>query len=273
MAEALRSGKNVAVLVGSGVAYHSNAAELRNLAALIASMSGATFGQIAEGGNAAGAALAGALPHREAGAKAARGGLDWHAMLDGKLKSYLLVGLEPEKDSADSASLMRALKEAEFVVSLSPYAEPAAYEYAHALLPISTFAETSGTFVNCEGRWQSFVAAAKGVGESRPGWKVLRVLGNLLDLPNFEYMSSEEVLGEVKSACADISEIQAPQWRAPASTSSADAAVVQFGMYDVDPLVRRSAPLQATRDARGARDARGGGEHSGAVDARSAVQV
>jgi NADH-quinone oxidoreductase subunit G len=251
IADALRGGKNGAVLVGNAVAYHNDGSELRNLAALIARLAGATFGQIAEGGNAAGAALAGALPHRGAGAKGAAAGLDWRGMVDAKLKGFVLLGLEPEKDSADGNALMQALKGAEFVVSLSSFAESAAHDYAQVMLPIGTFAETSGTFVNCEGRWQSFSAAARAVGDSRPGWKVLRVLGNLLDVAGFEYMSSEDVRDEIKSTCADVSDAQTLGWRAP-SPRGGDGAVVGFPIYSVDPLVRRSAPLQGTKDARSA---------------------
>jgi len=251
IAEALRGGSNSAVLVGNVVAYHTDASELRNLAALIARLAGASFGQIAEGGNAAGAALAGALPHREAGAKATGAGLDWRAMVEAKLKGFVLLGLEPAKDAADSTALLQALRGAEFVVSLSPFAEAAADEYADVLLPIGTFAETSGTFVNCEGRWQSFEAAAKPLGDARPGWKVLRVLGNLLDLPRFEYVSSEEVRDEIIAACAGVTEAQHLAWRTPAPRAGATAGA-HFAIYDVDPLVRRSAPLQSTKDARSA---------------------
>src|SRR5262249_6749142 len=160
---------------------------------------------ITELGNAAGAYLAGAVPHREAGGAAvAQPGLTAAQMLTSTLRAYLLVGgLEPSSDSLESESL-RTLGKAEVVVAVTPYASEDMKAVAHVLLPMGTFAETSGTFVSCEGRWQSQGGAAAPVGEARPGWKVLRVLGNLMNLPGFDYQSSEDVLHEVRARCAAL---------------------------------------------------------------------
>jgi NADH-quinone oxidoreductase subunit G len=142
------------------------------------------------------------------------------------------------------------LKAADFVVALSPYSS--AKEFADVILPIGSFAETSGTYVNLEGRWQSVPGAAKPVGDSRPGWKVLRVLANLLNLPGFEYTSSDQITDELKR------EIDAAAGAAPSATlrklqakpaSSAPAGLREIALYQVDALVRRSPALQSTPEA------------------------
>src|SRR5262249_18771798 len=129
-------------------------------------------------------------------------GLNARDMLARPLKAYVLFGgVEPSIDALDPDSL-RTLAKAEFVVALTPYACEEVKRIAHVLLPIGTFAETSGSYVNCEGQWQSQPGAAQPVGQARPGWKVLRVLGNLLNLERFDYLSSEDVLAEVRNTCA-----------------------------------------------------------------------
>src|SRR2546429_104316 len=180
---ALLSGERRAVWLGALAARHASFADLRALAAALAQLTGATLGRLAEGGNAAGAYLAGAIPHRLAGARAAaRPGLTPRDMLQRALRAHLLLGgLEPSIDALDPESL-RMLAKAELVVAVTPFASEEAKRIARVLLPMGTFAETSGTYVNCEGLWQSHPGAAAPVGEARPGWKVLRVLGNLLGL-------------------------------------------------------------------------------------------
>ena len=124
-------------------------------------------------------------------------------MLKQPLRAYLLVGgIEPTIDALDPEAL-RTLAKAELVVAITPFASEEMKAVAHIMLPMGTFAETSGTYVNCEGRWQSQSGAATPVGECRPGWKVLRVLGNLMQVGGFEYQSSEEVLSEVRARCAE----------------------------------------------------------------------
>jgi NADH-quinone oxidoreductase subunit G len=175
-------------------------------------------------------------------------------MFAARLKSYILLGgIEPALDIASPAAL-EALKAADFVVALSPYGT--AKEFAHVILPIGTFAETSGTYVNLEGRWQSVPGAAAPVGESRPAWKVLRVLGNLLNLSGFDYTSSDQITEEVRK------QLEA----APAFALQASARTLQSKLalgaaagkgdasrdvpiYSVDAMVRRSSALQATGEA------------------------
>ncbi|MDB6013282.1 MAG: dehydrogenase [Gammaproteobacteria bacterium] len=281
VAAALASGEQRAIWLGALAIRHPSFADLRALAAALAEVTGASFGVLAEGGNAAGAYLAGAVPHREAGGKPAqKPGLGAAEMLQQPLKAYMLVGgVEPSADTLDPESA-RVLSKAEFVVALTPFVNDSLRKVAHIILPIGTFAETSGTYVNMEGLWQSQAGAALPVGESRPGWKVLRVLGNLLNLTGFEYQSSEGVRDELRKACgasasvsgsavsptADIPVAAAPYKgshqvargaNGDAGTGSGTAtgaaghgAVLDLPMYQIDALVRRAPSLQKTREGR-----------------------
>ena len=255
-AQVLLSGERRAVWLGALAARHAAFADLRALAAALAQLTGATLGRLAEGGNAAGAYLAGAIPHREAGARAvARPGLTARDMLQTPLRAYLLFGgLEPSIDALDPESL-RTLAKAELVVAVTPFASEELKRIAHVLLPMGTFAETSGTYVNCEGLWQSQTGAAAPVGEARPGWKVLRVLGNLLGLEGFDYQSSEEVLREVREACAAVKPAgyqgaHAVRRAADAIDGAAGSALIDLPMYQTDAVVRRAPSLQKTREGR-----------------------
>ncbi len=249
-AAALAAGEKRAVWLGALALRHPAYADLRALAAAIAEVAGASLGVLAEGGNAAGAYLAGAVPHREAGAKpAGKTGLSASEMLRTTLKAYVLFGgVEPWVDSIDTES-SRNLAKAEFVVAVTPFANDQLREVAHVLLPMGTFVETSGTYVNLEGLWQSQPGAARPVGEARPGWKILRVLGNLLNLPGFEYLSSEEVRDELRTLCP---ENPAAAYRGGHRVASraAGAEVLDLSMYHVDALVRRAPSLQKTREGR-----------------------
>jgi len=249
-AAALVAGGKRAVWLGALALRHPAYADLRALAAAIAEVTGASFGVLAEGGNAAGAYLAGAVPHREAGGKpAGKAGLSALDMFRRTLKAYLLFGgVEPWIDSVDAES-SRTISKAEFVVAITPFANDQLKQIAHVLLPMGTFVETSGTYVNLEGQWQSQGGAAQPVGESRPGWKVLRVLGNLLNLSGFEYQSSEDVREELRKLCTDS---QATSYKGShrVAQGAAGADVLDLSMYHVDALVRRAPSLQKTREGR-----------------------
>jgi NADH-quinone oxidoreductase subunit G len=249
-AAALVSGEKRAVWLGALAVRHPAYADLRSLAASLAEVTGASFGVLAEGGNAAGAYLAGAVPHREAGGKGAgKTGLSALDMFQRALKAYVLFGgVEPWVDSAEADS-SRTLAKAEFVVAITPFANEQLKEIAHVLLPIGTFVETSGTYVNLEGQWQSQNGAAPPVGEARPGWKVLRVLGNLLNLTGFEYQSSEDVREELRKLCTD-SPATAYKGAHRVAPSASAAEVLDLSMYHVDALVRRAPSLQKTREGR-----------------------
>jgi len=236
--DSLKSTERKAIWLGALVQRHPAFGALRGLAAELAVLTGATLGILAEGANAAGAHLAGAVP--DAGA------LDAAGMLAKSLHSYVLLGVEPQADSL-SASAAAALAGARFVVALTPYASDELKAVATVMLPIGSFAETSGTYVSLEGRWQSFGGAAQPVGESRPAWKVLRVLGNLLGLQGFAQSTSEEVLAEARAA-ADGAAPQAVPQDGGVATVAADAIVTDVPLYQIDALVRRAPALQATRD-------------------------
>ena len=248
----LGEGERRMILLGAIAQRDAAFSELRVLAATLAQLTGATFGYLPEGGNAVGAQLAGVLPHRGVGGAALSApGLNVAEMFGAKLKGYLLVGAFEPKDDVAVHGAAEALKAAECVVALSPYAT--AKEYAHIILPIGSFAETSGTYVNMEGRWQSVPGAATPVGESRPAWKVLRVLGNLLQLPEFEYLSSEQVRDELK---AQVSSVTPNNNYATTSGFQGRAvqAPIDVPMYTSDPLVRRATALQLTAEARRERE-------------------
>ncbi len=273
IAARLVEARQGAVLLGGIAGMHPDFSALRALAALIAKASGASIGILSDGANSAGAWLAGAVPHRgPAGERIAAPGLDARSMFDRSLKGWLLVNVEPEFDAADPARALAALKQADCVVALTPYAGESMLEYADILLPISPVTETSGTFVNAEGRWQSFGGVVPPVGEARPAWKVLRVLGNLFNLPGFDYLSTEEVRDALRRAVghaqasntAEWSTPSAPGAAAPASAAAPDSTapagtVMRVGhvpIYAGDNIVRRAGALQQTADARDAAAAR-----------------
>jgi NADH-quinone oxidoreductase subunit G len=252
IAAALHSGGRRAVILGSLAQRHPAYSELKALAAAAAALAGASVGVITEGANAAGAYLAGAVPHRDAGGRPVAPGLSARAMLEAGLKAYVLFGgIDPANDLAAGPA---GLASAELVVAATTHLSPALAAVAHVVLPIGSFAESAGTYVNAEGRWQSWAGAAKLVGESRPGWKVLRVLANLLGLPGNEYVSSDEVRDELKRACGDLvawppaSVAATAPIAARAFAPVADAEWVDIPPYQGDVLVRGSEALAKTKD-------------------------
>lgn len=248
VAKILAAGDSSLVLLGHVAARHPAAAAVRALAAAIGEATGSRFGFVSEGANSAGACLAGVTPHRTQGGEA-RGECGKNAvdMLSSDLDVLLLFGVEPGFD----APPIDAAAQHGFVVACSPYRSEALERDADLLLPIATFAETSGTFVNCEGLWQSFSGVANPVGASRPGWKVLRVLGTLLDGEGFDFESSEDVRDELRTALGDIELNNAYQGSGPIAVAS-DGKVggLDVPMYQVDGLVRRAEALQLTPEAR-----------------------
>jgi NADH-quinone oxidoreductase subunit G len=253
MAAKLKGADKAAVFLGNIAQNHPAAAALRALAAVISEQTGASFGYLAEAGNTAGAWLAGVLPHRGVGGAAVDAvGLDAQAMLGAPRKAYVLFGVEPEVDCENPAAARTAMQSAGFVLALTPFITEAMKQYADVLLPVATFAETAGTFVNAEGRWQSFTGAAQLPGEARPGWKVLRVLANLSNVNGFEYMSAEDVRDEIKGAFGDVGFDNAVALdTAIAAAPEAGTGVQRIGItpiYAVDGLVRRARSLQDTAD-------------------------
>jgi NADH-quinone oxidoreductase subunit G len=250
----LRSAERAAVLVGPLANCHPQASRLRALAASVARDCGASYGTLGEGANAAGAWLAGVVPHRGPGGKPAPAtGLAAAEMLEAKLAAYFTVGIEPELDCADGAQALAALRAAKSVVCLTAYHTDTMLDYADVLLPMAPFAETSGSYINLEGAWQSAAGAVQPPGEARPAWKVLRVLGNLFELEGFDYQDSGEVLSELRERVANVAPSPPPPSELePAERDEDGDAVFRIGtvpMYAIDPVVRRAGALQRTADA------------------------
>jgi NADH-quinone oxidoreductase subunit G len=247
VAQSLLGGERRAVLLGNAAAQHPQASAVLALAQWIGAQCGAAVGYLTEAGNAVGAQLVGALPRGS--------GLNARQMLSRPMKALLLLNTEPVLDMADPAAAREALAGSGLIVALTPF-EDAQVDNADVLLPIAPFTETGGTFVNAEGRVQGFRGVVKPLGDCRPAWKVLRVLGNLLGLPGFEHDSVEQVAAE---ALPDPSAIAARLDNGPAiaieavGATAADEPALQrvsdVPIYATDPLVRRAASLQRTRDA------------------------
>jgi len=236
IAQSLLSGERKAVLLGNGAAHHAHASSLLALANWIGEQTGASVGYLTEAANTVGVQWAMAQPQS--------GGKNAAQMLDGSLKAALLLNTEPEFDTAAGAAAVAALDKAEMVVTLSPF--KANMAFSDVLLPIAPFTETSGSFVNAEGRLQSFHAVVKPRGETRPAWKVLRVLGNLLDVPGFNFETSQDVLAKVTARPLQLSNAIRAEVRLGGAMSEPAVASI----YQLDGIVRRAPSLQLTADAR-----------------------
>ncbi|RZI70231.1 MAG: NADH-quinone oxidoreductase subunit G [Variovorax sp.] len=250
LAKSLLGGERKAILLGNAAAHHPDASRLLALAQWIGTETGASVGYLTEAANTVGAQWAGALPRQ--------GGLNAAQMLTGALKAVLLLNNEPEFDSAIGADVPAGLTHAQMVVTLSPF--KANLAFSDVLLPIAPFTETPGTFVNAEGRIQSFHAVVKPLGSARPAWKVLRVLANMLGLQGFDFESSQDVLAQLRTGQdATATHIQDDRLgnAAPAgvdlSVAASDAPVLPAvaPIYQLDGIVRRATSLQLTADARG----------------------
>jgi NADH-quinone oxidoreductase subunit G len=239
-----------AVLLGHYAQQHPDYAVLLSIARELGRLTGARVGVLPDGGNSVGAHLVGALP---------RGGLDARAMVEQPRRGCLVAGVEVDVDMGPRA--LAALAGAEFGVVLTAYRNAAA-DAAHVMLPIATFAETAGTFVNMEGRVQSFNGCVKPQGDARPLWKVLRVLGTLLGVPGFDAEQINDVRADIapdlqawareRLAAGSATDID---WQVRA-TPGALERIAEFPLYGTDPIVRRSPPLQKTTDGKVARTAR-----------------
>jgi NADH-quinone oxidoreductase subunit G len=247
IAKSLLGGERKAILLGNAAAHHANASGLLALAQWIGEATGATVGYLTEAANTVGAQLVGAVP--------GAGGLNAGQMLGGGLKAAILLNTEPVHDSAAGSRASAALAQAEMVITMSPF--KANMEFSDVLLPIAPFTETPGSFVNAEGRVQSFHAVVKPMGEARPAWKVLRVLGNMLGFPSFTYESAQEVLAAARGA----QDAQSTHVQGGLLTNRTSAAIdlgangavpVSAAIYQLDSIVRRAPSLQLTADGRAA---------------------
>jgi len=253
IAKHLHSADKATVILGTQAMLQPQLADLRALSNMIAELSGATMSALSDGANAAGAWLTGAIPHRRCGGKTSEGKTA-SEMLSKGMNAFVLLDVEPELDSANPSVAMKAVNDADFVISMTPYVTDEMKDYADVLLPVSPFSETSGTYVNAEGTWQSFAGAVTPFAETRPAWKVLRVLGNIFELEGFDYITSEDVRDEAKQQAGALDTTNKMQWRCPATLAKqTDVDVINrigvLPIYAVDSVVRRSEALQQTDDA------------------------
>ncbi|MDN7557137.1 NADH-quinone oxidoreductase subunit NuoG [Burkholderia orbicola] len=247
VAQSLANGERRAVLLGNVAVRHPQFAKLHAVAQWIADNTGATFGFLTEAANTVGAHVVGALP--------GEGGLNAHEAFEQPRKGYVLLNVEPEFDTADPAQALAALNQAEMVVVMSPFKH--GLDYADVLLPVAPFTETAGTFVNAEGTVQSFNGVVRPLGDTRPAWKVLRVLGSLLGLPNFEYETAEEVrlaaLGDAGVAGRLSNQTSVAPARAAANAANGGfERLADVPIYHADALVRRAGALHLTAAAKAA---------------------
>ncbi|MBR8378062.1 NADH-quinone oxidoreductase subunit G [Burkholderia cenocepacia] len=247
VAQSLANGERRAVLLGNVAVRHPQFAKLHAVAQWIADNTGATFGFLTEAANTVGAHVVGALP--------GKGGLNAREAFEQPRKGYVLLNVEPEFDTADPAQALAALNQAEMVVVMSPFKH--GLDYADVLLPVAPFTETAGTFVNAEGTVQSFNGVVRPLGDTRPAWKVLRVLGSLLGLPNFEYETAEEVrlaaLGDAGVAGRLSNQTSVAPARAAANAANGGfERLADVPIYHADALVRRAGALHLTAAAKAA---------------------
>ncbi len=254
IADALKDGERSAVVLGNIAVQHPAFAQLQYLAGKLSVATGATFSMLPERGNTAGAWLTGVLPHRLAGGKAAsKSGLNAHEMLEKPLKHYLLVGVELEFDAANPAQAVKSLSDADGVVSISAFLSDSLREHADVVLPMATFPESYGTYVNATGNWQTAKGASLAPGDARPVWKIMRVLAEAQELAGFGYESPEELTREAQQTCSSIELNNLTDMQGVTYTAHSNDALMRAGetpIYATDPLVRRSIPLQKSADGK-----------------------
>ena len=240
--ESLISGATTAVLLGSSAIAHPHASDLHVLAQFIAEHTGATLGFLPVGGNAVGAGLVGV------------NGAGVESVLSGERRAVILMNLEPDSDLPNPAQARAALAKANTVIALSAYQSADLLEVADVILPIATYTETVSSFVNLEGRVQTIQPAVKPLGDARPAWKVLRVLGGLLNLDGFLYNMPEEVLGDAlgDNYCTKLDNQPTTNTLPNGNLAPLNGLerLADVNIYAGDPIVRRSPALQLTRDAK-----------------------
>jgi NADH-quinone oxidoreductase subunit G len=255
IATSLASGERVAVLLGSTAVNAPDASRIAAQAQLIAQLASGQLGFLTAGANTVGGYLAGAAP--------VKGGKTAAAMFAEPLKAYVVLHAEPLLDVDQGAQAIAALKSAQFAVALTPFAT-GARDWAHVMLPISPFTETSGTFVNAQGSAQSFKGTVAPRGQTRPGWKVLRVLGNVLHLAGFDDESSESVRDAVLSGGVTgrlSNQLQGADALASSAAAQTTAAVASHAgmalervtdvpIFRTDAMVRRAPALQESLSSR-----------------------
>jgi len=254
IAQSLADKEKSAVFLGNLAQHHPHFTALHLLAQEIARLSGATLGFLGEAANSVGADALTLNSNSSIGELI-------EPKIAGKPRhAYVLLGVEPELDCYSPLTTINALKSAEFVVALSAF-QTSAHEYADVILPIAPFTETAGTFVNTEGLVQTFNGVVKPLGETRPAWKVIRVMGNLLGLDGFEQDNVQAIRADIapdlqawvnaklnnQIHVTELTEVALP---APATTVE---RIGEVPIYAADPLVRRAPSLQKSADAKNAK--------------------
>jgi NADH-quinone oxidoreductase subunit G len=252
VAEQLRAGERKAVLLGAMAMAHPDFAIIEQLADKIAAATSANFGYLLEGANSVGAQLAGASPLHSPGGKAVEvAGRNSEEIQSSPVKGALLLAVDPLLDSVNPIKANASLAGTGRVVALTAFRTQGLEQCADIMLPIGWFAETSGTYVNLQGDWQSVAGAIPPAGEARPAWKVLRVLGNMTDTEGFDYTSSDEIRNELKDLCADV-DLNNTVGDTDAKPLFKEGSLTRIGavnLYHSDYAVRNSAVLQQTKDA------------------------
>jgi NADH-quinone oxidoreductase subunit G len=252
IAKTLQSANKIGIFLGSFAHNHPNAAYIRQLVAKIAELTGANIGVFTEGANAAGAYLAGAVPHRGPAGQSlegARGITAREAFVDKPLRAYFFLGFEPEYDTLFPGSAMQALRAADLAVCMSSYVTERMKTYADVILPITPFTENEGTFVNAAGTWQSFEAACTPTGNAQPAWKIIRAIARAMKLEGLDYQSVTDIRDELKDKVDSITS-SAAQPAALSALPLPAGELLRMGAYStycVDSVVRRSPSLQETR--------------------------
>lgn len=243
IAESLATGSQVSVLLGNAAVNAPDASRIAANAQLVAQLSGGKLGFLTAGANTVGGYLAGAVP--------VQGGKNAAAMLAQPLKAYIVLHAEPLLDADNGTQALAALKAAEFNVALTSYAS-SAKDWANVMLPVSPFTETSGTFVNAQGLPQSFKGTVTPHAQTRPGWKVLRVLGNVMHLAGFDDETSESVRDSVLSGGVQsrLSNQISASAGVSAQTVTGLQRVTDVPIYRTDAIVRRAEALQASQASR-----------------------
>ena len=249
LAARLADAERGLVLLGQSALAHGEASWLRALAQYIAGATGCAFNVLTHGGNSRGAWLAGAVPHRGPGATTAVTGLNAAAMVEAPRKTYLLWGVEPGFDSNVPSRCVKALHAADKVITFAAFAASGLYEFSDVILPLAPMPESEGSMVNYDGTTLAFAAAGKARGEARPGWRILRRLGATLGLDGFDQVTLADVQAGLQAAQQGEAGAVAPRALPERSRSEGLYRIGETPLYAVDPLCRRSQPLQRTRHA------------------------
>ncbi|TQV74819.1 NADH-quinone oxidoreductase subunit G [Aliikangiella marina] len=251
MAQNLIDGDSSCILMGVYVQEHPHAEVINWLAESVSAVTGSEWGYMTQGCNAAGNKIAGSVPCQSAAGGKSQSGKNAREMITQGMKGYMLINCEPDVESIWAEAALKNLTSADCVIALTPFSDGRVADYADVMLPIAGCYETSGTYVNVEGKWQSFSAAVAAKGEARPGWKVLRVLANLLEVNGFDYESSQQVIEELREKFEAVGDARIARKVPPPLEEVEESQVTResLGLYRVDPMVRRAIALQKTPKA------------------------